>query len=75
MIEVWHQYTCDGCGGTEWHPHPNAPRSEVRREMAAYGWRPVPGGLDYCRLCVAEGKHRTGRSLFRDEPNPKQENF
>lgn len=58
MIETWYQWTCNGCGITEWHPDPNMRKTEVRSELRAFGWRSYPGDLDYCPKCVANGNAR-----------------
>lgn len=54
MIETWKQYTCDGCGETEFFHTPNATNAEVRKWTRKYGWRNI-GLLDYCRVCVKNG--------------------
>lgn len=55
MIETWKQYTCDGCGETEWHPAPDVTNAEVRAFMKQYGWVSY-GRLDYCGKCVSAGR-------------------
>lgn len=55
MIESWLQYTCDGCGETEYSPDSNITRAKVREELATYGWKHFAGGLDYCPKCVKRG--------------------
>lgn len=54
MLESWIQYTCDGCGETEYHGESNATRAEVREHLKAGGWRSY-GLLDYCPRCVKNG--------------------
>lgn len=54
MIETWKQYTCDGCGETEFHPSPDVTNKEVREFLKPYGWRHY-GLLDYCAECVRTG--------------------
>jgi hypothetical protein len=56
MIEVWHQWTCDGCGETETYPIPCTPLSDVRNYLKTGGWKCKVGGLDYCPKCVKNGK-------------------
>lgn len=55
MIESWLQWTCDGCGETEYHPHSNTTRTQARSELKASGWRAYAGDLDYCPRCVKRG--------------------
>ncbi|NHR04407.1 hypothetical protein HA052_04280 [Chromobacterium haemolyticum] len=57
MIETWAQYTCDGCGVTEYTGAANETRKQVRAELRKYGWRAY-GRLDYCRECVKKGNAR-----------------
>lgn len=71
MIESWLQYTCDGCGATEFDPSPNVTRKECRGEMNRYGWVSV-GRRDYCRACVKDGAHKGGESLFEAAAKPVQ---
>lgn len=60
MLETWIQYTCDGCGETEFAPNPDATRKEVREYIQGYGWKHY-GSLDYCRRCVANGNAKNRR--------------
>ena len=55
MLEVWIQWTCDGCGETESTPLPNETKAEVRKMLREGGWRCF-GKLDYCPKCVKNGK-------------------
>lgn len=54
MIEMWQQYTCDGCGVTEYHHTPNMTKRQVRSDLKKAGWQSF-GVLDYCRKCVDNG--------------------
>lgn len=58
MIEVWHQWTCDGCGATETYPMPNTLMADVRKYLKNGGFQCKKGGLDYCPRCVKNGKAR-----------------
>lgn len=64
MIETWQQITCDGCGDTHNTEIPDETRKQFREQMKAYGWR-QRGSLDYCRLCVKEGKAKRRESVLR----------
>lgn len=55
MIETWFQWTCNGCGETEFFPFPCASKSEVREQLKAGGWQHFPGDIDYCPRCVKSG--------------------
>ena len=54
MIEKWLQFTCDGCGATDYHPFPNETQAVVRSSLKKGGWRSY-GKLDYCAKCVKNG--------------------
>lgn len=54
MIEEVFQYTCDGCGETDFNPYQQTER-ELRAYLLEHGWKRY-GHLDYCPLCVANGK-------------------
>lgn len=54
MLEVWIQWTCNGCGETENTATPNLTRGEVREHLKEGGWRSY-GTLDYCPVCVRNG--------------------
>jgi hypothetical protein len=66
MIESWLQVSCDGCDATVAAGLSNMTRAEFRAEMRKYGWRSAPDGLDYCAKCVAEGKARERKSIYKD---------
>ena len=55
MIESWLQYTCDGCGETEYFPQSNVTRAKVREDLKKSGWQHFTGDLDYCSKCVKRG--------------------
>ena len=48
MLETWHQWTCDGCGETEYTAMPDETRAQVRAYLRARGWRSLSDNLDYC---------------------------
>lgn len=54
MVETWIQWTCDGCGETEYHGESNARKTEVRQHLKDHGWRSF-GPLDYCPKCIKKG--------------------
>ena len=67
MLEVWIQWTCDGCGDTENTGTPNMTRGEVRDYLRkTYGWR-HKAGYDYCRDCVGGRLYKSGKSMFGPE--------
>lgn len=55
MIETWFQWTCNGCGKTEFYPHSTVPKSEVRQHLKSGGWQHFKEDKDYCPQCVANG--------------------
>ena len=55
MLESWHQWTCDGCGETEFTAMPDETRAQVRAYLRARGWRSLSDNLDYCARCVKRG--------------------
>lgn len=54
MLETWIQWTCNGCGETEYFMLPDSTRKEVRTHLKGKGWRSY-GTLDYCPECVRSG--------------------
>lgn len=66
MIEVWHQWTCDGCGETETYPMPNTALVDVRKYLKDGGWQCKSGGLDYCSRCVKNGKAKRNDTSMGD---------
>lgn len=66
MIEVWHQWTCDGCGITETYPIPNTPLADVRKFVKNGRWQCKTGGLDYCPSCVKNGKAKRNDTSLGD---------
>lgn len=57
MLETWVQWTCDGCGETEYHSESNVTKGEVREYLKTRKWRSY-GTLDYCPKCVKNGNAR-----------------
>lgn len=55
MLESWLQWTCDGCGETEYHVQSNVTRAQARAELKGAGWKYFSGDLDYCPRCVKRG--------------------
>lgn len=55
MIETWQQWTCDGCGETEYAVGSNMTRAQVRSDLKEVGWQHFAGDLDYCAKCVKRG--------------------
>lgn len=64
MIETWFQWTCNGCGDTEHYALPTVPKSEVRKYLRERGWQHFPGDLDYCPICVKNGKAKRRANDF-----------
>lgn len=65
MIEVWLQYSCDGCDETEYTTMPNETKAELNEDLKQEGWK-VFGKLHYCKDCVRhKNKHYLEKtSLF-----------
>ncbi len=65
MLEVWIQWSCDGCEETtEFHHAPDATKREIRAMLAEGGWKSY-GRLDYCPDCVKLGNHKKRTSLYQ----------
>lgn len=69
MIEKWVQWTCDGCGATEYYPLPNTPMAEVRAQLRKSGFQQKSGGLDYCPVCVKNGNAARRDTSLGDSPS------
>ena len=73
MLETWVQWTCDGCGETEYHGDPDATKTDVRAFLKACGWKSY-GRLDYCRKCAASGAaKRRSQAMGADCEPPNAE--
>lgn len=67
MIEVWLQYTCDGCDQTEYTTMPNESKAELNKGLKEDGWR-VHGRLHYCNTCVKrKNKHFVNKTSMFEE--------
>ncbi len=65
MIEVWLQATCNGCGSTHNAGTPNTSKPDYRELLkSVYGWKRMPGDLDYCRNCVTSGRAAKRINIF-----------
>ena len=73
MIETWFQWTCNGCGVTEFHPSSCVLKSEVRAFLKSGGWQHFKGDLDYCRIWVADGRAARRDTSMGEDPAPKTE--
>jgi hypothetical protein len=66
MIEMWPQYTCNGCGETDTLGCEQS-RKEIREWLATFGWKHY-GRFDYCKECVANGKAKARDRSFGLDP-------
>lgn len=57
MIELWYQWTCDGCGATDTSTESNLKKTQVIKELKESRWQQYKR-LNYCPRCVASGNAR-----------------
>ncbi len=67
MIEVWFQWTCNGCGATGNSETPSLTKAEFIADLKASGFKLKKSDLLYCRQCVRRRANKRNEDIFRSE--------